>query len=346
MDLRRRDVLDALHSPDVDLDRRRTLKLLAGGTSAVAIGKATDNVLLGYGILSGTNLVAQDLVSMVRPGFLEGRAHAATANGHWLVLEDETLVVKTPAGDEHERLPLAETTPADARQVDEELGLGGAPVEQAVTDLQDFWAGEVTFAFTNYEQFFERARDAEARPITVGLARGESGGANRGVVEEFTGADPTDPEAVVVGLATGFREYSGYDLQRYAAGAVQDNVIFGAANLRQYFEDDVDFESVMENDVGMFCYEFTERSIEALHAAGAVEQQPPVVAGKVLDSRHKHMYTIVASVVRADGDLVVPATFVDYTHSTLYDDLNLRGVMGEGVAAYDERHQATDIFWP
>lgn len=348
MDLRRRDVLDALPTDagDVDLDRRRTLKLLAAGAGSVAAGKAIDNVLLGYGVLAGTNLVDQDLATLARNGFLDGRATAATAGDHRLVLDGGTLTVETASGTERASLTLAEATPADAREVDEDLGLAGAPVEQAVTDLRDVRAGAVSFQFANYGPFFERVRDAEARPFTVGLARGESSGADRAVVAAFTGADPTDPEAVVEGLAAGFREYSGYDLERYVAGSVQDNVVFGLADLRQYFESEVDFRTVMEADVGMFCYEFTNRSIEALHAVEAVEQRPPVVAGSVLDRRHKHMYTAVASAIREDGDLVVPVTFVDYTHSTLYDDLNLRGVMGEGVEAYDERHRATKIYWP
>ncbi|MFB6172621.1 MAG: hypothetical protein ABEJ23_08820 [Haloarculaceae archaeon] len=352
MDRRRRDVLEALPvaddaDVDLDLDRRRTLKFLAGGVGAVAAGKATDNVLLGYGVLAGTNLTEQDLAALASSGFLSGRAVAATASGHWLVLADGTLVVKSPSGTELRRLQVAETTPAEARAVDDDLGLAGGPVGQAVADLRDVRAGDVTFAFSNYESFFERVRAAEARPITVGLARGEAGGADRAVVEKFTGADPTEPEAVIEGLVTGFREYSGYDLERYAAGSIQDNVVFGLVDLRHYFASDVDFRSVMAGDAtGMFCYEFTQRSIEALHAAGAVEQRSPVVGGSVWDRRHKHMYTAVASAIREDGDLVVPVTFVDYTHSTLYDDLHLRGVLGEGLEAYDDRHRATEIFWP
>jgi hypothetical protein len=42
---------------------------------------------------------------------------------------------------------------------------------------------------------------------------------------------------------------------------------------------------------------------------------------------------------------VVPIAFLDYTHSTLYDDLNLRGVMGEGLEAYNSRHRARELTW-
>ena len=84
----------------------------------------------------------------------------------------------------------------------------------------------------------------------------------------------------------------------------------------------------------------------------------------VTDARHKHVYTGLATVVRegayggdggaggggsggerAGGDLVVPMTFLDYMHSTQYDDLHLRGVLGEGVNAYDRRHRTDDVYW-
>jgi hypothetical protein len=80
----------------------------------------------------------------------------------------------------------------------------------------------------------------------------------------------------------------------------------------------------------------------------------------VTDARHKHVYTGLATVVREDeggadggeggdenaaGDLVVPMTFLDYMHSTQYDDLHLRGVLGEGVNAYDRRHRTDDVYW-
>jgi hypothetical protein len=38
-------------------------------------------------------------------------------------------------------------------------------------------------------------------------------------------------------------------------------------------------------------------------------------------------------------------TFVDYTHSTLYDDLGVTSVAGRGLAAYDDRHRATHVRW-
>jgi hypothetical protein len=165
------------------------------------------------------------------------------------------------------------------------------------------------------------------------------------LVARFVDADLAKPEPVLRGLASGFREHAHYDAGRYVAGAVQDNVIFGAANLRESFREPVGFRALLADDgTGMFCYEFTNRSIEALHAVPAPEQRVPVIGARVMDTRHKHAYTAVASVVR-DGGLRVPMTFVDYTHATMYDDFNARGVLGEGLEAYDDRHRATAIDW-
>ncbi|PSQ13711.1 hypothetical protein BRD02_11795 [Halobacteriales archaeon QS_8_69_73] len=50
-----------------------------------------------------------------------------------------------------------------------------------------------------------------------------------------------------------------------------------------------------------------------------------------------------ATAADLDGDLVVPMTFVDYTHSTLYDDFGVTSVAGPGLAAYDDRHRATHV---
>lgn len=38
-------------------------------------------------------------------------------------------------------------------------------------------------------------------------------------------------------------------------------------------------------------------------------------------------------------------TFIDYTHTTLYDDFNLTSLMGEGFDAYNDRHRADEMFW-
>ncbi len=88
----------------------------------------------------------------------------------------------------------------------------------------------------------------------------------------------------------------------------------------------------------MACYRDTA-------CGSAHRQHPPVLGAKVVDARHGHVYVGVASVVRENGNLVIPMTFVDYRNSTLTDDLHLRWLLGEELTAYDERHRVTDIYW-
>jgi hypothetical protein len=65
-----------------------------------------------------------------------------------------------------------------------------------------------------------------------------------------------------------------------------------------------------------------------------------------IDDRHKHVYTALASAYIDDaGTTVLPVTFIDYTHTTLYSDLNATGVLGDGLDAYNDRHRATSIWW-
>jgi hypothetical protein len=41
----------------------------------------------------------------------------------------------------------------------------------------------------------------------------------------------------------------------------------------------------------------------------------------------------------------VVMTFVDYTHTTMYDDLHVKAVLGESLNAYNTRHRSTLIQW-
>lgn len=329
---------------DIDVGRREALKLLGAGTAAVAGAKAADNSLLGYGVVVGTNLVDQDLAAVAGERFLRGEATVA-AGGHELVVDDDVL--RVPSGDAtREPMDLTTATVAEARALEDELGLDGGPVAQLRADLRDVRAGEYAFDFLPYESFFERVEGARPRPYTVDLARGRSTGVDPATVAAFADVDPADPEAVVEGLVEPFRERTDYDVPRYLAGAVYFNLLMGTYDVRRYFRTPVTFEAIMEREqTGMFCQEYTERSIEALHAVPPTAQTVPVVGASVWDSRHKHVYTAVSSVVRDGGELVVPTTFVDYTHTTLYDDFNLRGVLGEGLNAYDRRHRANEIYW-
>jgi hypothetical protein len=165
-------------------------------------------------------------------------------------------------------------------------------------------------------------------------------------VTQFGGVSPTDRKGLITGLKDGFREYGYYDVPRYIAGSVQDNMIQGARDLRAPFEGPTDFETLLEEGTtGLFCYELTYRAIEALHSVPATEQNPPLVGFWIRDRRHKHVYNGIASVLRDDGELRVPMTFLDYTDSTLYDDLRVKRITGEGLCACDRGHRADEIYW-
>lgn len=324
------------------MERRRALKLLGGGLAAVAGGKAVDNVVLGYGTVVGTNLREQDVGALVAEG-LTSDLRTTDVGSTRLLLWDDVLRVKQ-GGEVRTTRRYPSLSRAEARALDGRYDLDGL-VTDALPALRRLREDDFEVVATDYGSFFDRVRRAEAEPAAVELLRAGDTVAP-GIVERFAGVDPADPEAVVEGLVDGFREHAAYDVQRYAAGSVQDNVIFGAVDLREPFREDVDFRSILASDgTGLFCYEFANRSIEALHAVRARDQTTPVFAGSVWDRRHKHVYTAIGSLVRHGEDLVVPVTFVDYTHSTLYDDFAARGIMGEGLEAYNRRHRATAIDW-
>lgn len=337
MSRREVDAWDRLR--DVEVSRRGALAALVGGGLALGGAKAADNVLVGYGVLTGTNLVDQELAPLAAREFGPDAGFRTTAGGHAVETGDDRVRIVRD-GEPVAQLPFESLTPLTGAEHDLPDALGGL-----LADLGDLARGEAAFEFHRTDAFFERIEGAEARPHAVGAVR-HWPAADAGIVGEFADADPADPQALLHGLTAGFRERAFYDVPRYAAGSIQDNVIFGAADLRAPFREPVGFEAISEGPpTGMFCYEFTNRSIEALHAVPATEQVVPVVGASVIDSRHKHVYTAVASLIREDGELRVPTTFVDYTHTTLYDDLRLRGLLGEGFEAYNRRHRATEINW-
>jgi hypothetical protein len=323
--------------------RRSVLKGIAGAGALLGAGRSVDSILLGYGVIVGTNLREQDLGALADEGFHPG-GRSIPAGTHEIHAEPREVRI-AEGGATVAAFDPVRTDPGDAEAIGAEHGLGGATSELA-RDLGALAAGDHAFEFHGIDGFFERVRGAEARPYTAGAMRRWHRTADPDRVERFVGASPGNPGAVVRGLASGFREHAHYDVARYLAGAVQDNVIMGAADLRAPFREPVGFGALLADDggIGMFCYEFTHRSIEALHAVPAPDQAVPVIGARIIDDRHKHVYTGVASVVR-DGGLRVPMTFVDYTHSTMYDDANARGLLGEGVGAYDDRHRATAIEW-
>ena len=325
--------------------RRDVLRAAAGGAGLLGIGKAIDNVLIGYGVLTGTNLRAQaasgELADLAREGFRPARHREQTVGDYTVrtgpggvdLLDEAGPVGSVPRGDT-----------ARAVELDARFELPGV-LEELAADLDALAAGDHQFAFYGFEGFFDRLEAADPRPWTVGAVR-RWRAAQPDLVESFAKADPAAPQTLLEALVEAFRDRTYYDIPRYAAGSVQDNLIAGAVDLRALFRNPVDFGSLSgDGTSGLFCYEFAHRSIEALHAVPAADQSVPVVGARVWDQRHKHVYTAVASLVRDGGDLEVPVTFVDYTHSTLNDDLRLRGALGEGFEAYDRRHRASLVHW-
>lgn len=340
--------------------RRRALKLLGIAGVGAGAARAVDNVLLGYGGVTGTNLREQDLEPLLTAN-VEPRRWSYAADGGRLSLDGGTLAVAGPGGETALDVPTA--SPDAAADADGLHDLPGTPAAEVVADLGAIDAGDARFTFHDPAGFFDRvtADRARHRPYTVDALRGAGIRAvDPATVREFADADPADPRAVVEGLVGGFRRHAYYDVPRYTAGAIKYNVLFGAYDPRQHFEEPVDFESLLASDdeTGMFCNEFTDRSLEALHAVPAPAQSVPVAGLSVADWRHKHVYTGITSVLRRPGggrgaagaendgrDLEVATTFVDYTHTTLYDDFHARGLLGEGLDAYNRRHRADSVSW-
>lgn len=327
------------------VSRRQFLGATGAGIVTLGGARAVHNTLLGYGHFGmGTNLLEQDLQPLFEARLsLEYTGDVDSVHVE-VDAEDGYVAARNDGADE--TVAFDGHTAADARAVDDRFGLDGV-VESLFEDVTAFRADEHTFEFLDVEQFFERVDEGVLRPHLVAAARGWGDGrADPDLVEAFTNVDPTDTEALVYGLKRGFREHGQYDVPRYVAGSIEDNVIFGATDLRRHFEDSVEFESLLENDgTGLFCWELVHRSMEAFHAVPPWKQTVPVAAVYVSDRRHKHAYTGLVTAIRDDGALRIPVTFIDYTYSTLYDDFRLTRLRGQGLDAYDGMHRADEVYW-
>ena len=334
---------DAAEASD-GITRRRMV--LGGGASIAALGggRALYNTTLGYGQLGmGTNLLEQDLRPLLTERLFP--TYDERIEGTRVRFDGSALVVDEA---ETARFETEEGT-ADAAELDESFGLDGR-LEALFADLSSVRRGEFSFEFHRPDAFIQRFEEHDRSDGRAEIATAIRGNRDRTVdptlIEEFAGVDPASVAPLVEGLVEGFREHTNYDVPRYLAGSIEDNVIFGAADLRRHFEEDVGFEALLEADgTGIFCWELVFRSIEAFQSVPPVEQSIPVAACYVSDSRHKHAYTGLLGAIREDGELRFPMTFVDYTHTTLYDDVRLTAVLGEGLAAYDDGHRADEIYW-
>lgn len=328
------------------MQRRQFLGLLGGGLATVGVGKAIDNTLIGYGTITGTNLTQQDFVNVSSQSFPQP-AQINTQSDTKIIHTDTQLTIETDSTHTYpyDTVITADDLPSNLPQEERE--------ELATThkDLIDLYTQNYTFDPQSVTEFFDTLSTKNPHPLTVGTLRGTNyQQVSPETVQEFTGVTPTDSQATVNALATALRQHTTYDVPRYLAGSVQDNILFGAVDLRDPFRSDVSFSNLPTNTneepIGMFCYEFTWRSIEALHSVPAYKQSPPVFAATVIDDRHKHVYTLLASIYRdTSGTLQIPITFIDYTHVVMYDDANAQGILGDGLNAYNDRHRATNIWW-
>lgn len=314
------------------LTRRQMLGAVGTGTLGLGSAKAIDNVVLGYGPGGGTNLREQDLA----PLLAERRSLTGefAADGTTYHVDREALWIDR--GDDWRRYPFEEG-PED---------LDGAALA-LFDDLRELRSDPDPYEYHTLEEFFGRLEATMPRALaTEALRGGVTSPVDPGLVTRFSDVSPTDGEGLVGGLKRAFREHAHYDVPRYVAGSVEDNLVRGAVDLRAPFEGPTDLETLIEKGrTGLFCYELTDRAIEALHSVSAADQTPPLAGFWVRDRRHKHVYNGLASVVRDDGRLRVPVTFLDYTHSTLYDDLRATRLLGEGLDAYGPRHRADEIHW-
>lgn len=322
--------------PSIDVTRRKLLGFLGGGAIAALAGKAGYEYT-GFGTIGGTNLVEQDLDAIARRN-LSPTAFDLDV-GKWRVSYANTSITVGSRGDETEK--TVDVTTVDRHTV----SAFEFPIDALVRDLGAIESGDVAFDFGRRARFFHRLRGAERRPLTVAALRG-SGYRQPAAetVEAFADADPGDVRALHLGLADGFRRRSYFDVPRYLAGTI-DRVRGDDVSSLESRNEQTAFDALLEEPRGMYCYEYALRSVEAFHAKPPRSQTLPVFAGVVIDVRHDHAYTLLASVIRDQGDLVIPVTFLDYFYATVFDTFGVRWAFGEGIGAYDRRHRATRIHY-
>lgn len=335
---------------EAHLTRRRLLLGMAG-TAGLGMAGAVYNSVLGYGTVGlGTNLRNQarngTLGSLLDSGLRPTR-------GRLILHRDEGRFALEAVGDGY----VVEDPSGDLMRLDDpQEGSGGqwrdASIAETIAavhrDRLAMEGGDFSFAFLSLSGFLERVSRGDLRPATVGLLRGSSPApASHEVVRAVTDCEPTDVAALIESLADGFAANTQYNVSRFVAGSIDDNLLAGRGSLRSWFSDDTDLASIhAKGNTGVFCGDLTRASMAAFHAAHPGAQNIPVVATYVVDRRHKHIFTGVMTLLRDAADrLIAPVTFLDYTLPTLLDDLHLEPLVGGHLDAFDERHRADYVRW-
>ncbi|MFC4359108.1 hypothetical protein ACFO0N_14260 [Halobium salinum] len=328
---------DQERSARVDLTRRQALRVLGGGAVGAGVARVAYEYT-GFGIVAGTNLTEQSLGPLARRR-LGPSPFTLRVRGHELTFDGEVVERHDKAGERVAAVSITDGEPGVSEDP-------GEPAAALAADLGAIEADEFAFEFTGVEGFFQRLRGGRTRPFTVAALRGD--GFRRPdpeTVRAFTGVGPADPRSLVTGLADAFGGHAHFDYARYVAGLVQEYLLLGTIPVEKPFREPTHFEAMLDGTSGLYCYEYAFRSVEAFHAVPPHRQSVPVFGALVLDDRHNHAYTALASVVREDGDLRVPMTFVDYYYSTLFDNVDLQWALGDGIGAYDEHHRASGIHY-
>lgn len=311
------------------MKRRALLRGGLQGALTLGVAKTLHNTVVGYGHFGiGHNLRTREL---------EPVARASMPRLDWRERTIDGVPVRVRDGVVRYRQAGAWTA------VTEEAPLHFRDLQQDVADLR---ADAVRFRFLPVDAFFDLTRRDESRPSMVALLRRERA-ASPTDVASVTGVSPADSAALIAALVGAFRDRTSYDIPRYLAGSVEDNLLPGDADLRAPFVPEVDFARLARGDkqFRLFCTGYTRLANEAIHATPVSDQQPPIFGVQVRNRRHKHVYNGIGSVLRLDGDLTVPMAFVDYMETTLVDDFRANRLRELSVDAAAGRHRADEIRW-
>lgn len=160
-----------MQSEDKQFTRRQLLAGGGVGVASVGTAKAADNILIGYGHLSGTNLTEQNLVPIANAGF---------SPASFEVQRDDTALVFDGAKirligtDYDEPLSSTEGETGAARSMDRHHSFSGTPALELVEDLTAFADGKFEFEFLSVPEFFSRVSEGTTRPYTALAFRGAS----------------------------------------------------------------------------------------------------------------------------------------------------------------------------